>query len=105
MRRRGFVVAGLAVARRAGAGEAAGQNVSFGALWDGYKVGNPYPDPGGGFGDNQCAIRLSVALWRARADLRSFGGAAVTVGGRRVAIRADELAAWLNAARPAVGLS
>jgi hypothetical protein len=48
--------------------------VSIGALWDGYKVGNPYPDPGGGFGDNQCAIRLSVALGRAGADLRSFGG-------------------------------
>jgi hypothetical protein len=102
-RRAGLVVAAAAALAAAWPGGTAfGQSVTFAKLWHGYPVGNPYPDPAGRFGDNQCAIRLSVALRQAGVDMRWFAGMAVVeVGGKPVAIRADELAAWLQLRRPA----
>lgn len=53
------------------------------------------PKPPKGF-ENQCAIKVSVALHAAGVDMKSFRGATVTVDGKRLAIRAEELAAWLK---------
>jgi hypothetical protein len=65
----------------------------------GYPSSKPYVDKSGdppkGF-ENQCAIKVSVALHAAGVDMKSFRGAAVTVDGKRLAIRAEELAAWLK---------
>jgi hypothetical protein len=94
-------------------GKASVQTITFEKLWQNYPLGNPYPDPKGLFGDNQCAVRLSVALHRVGVDMRSFSPAVmapapgrrslgvVEIGGLPVAIRADELAAWLQIHRPA----
>jgi len=85
-----------------GTGKAAAPTpVSFRALWDGYPGSKPYVDaktgdPPKGF-ENQCAIKVSVALRAAGVDLASFRGAHVQVNGKLAAIRAEELAAWLKA--------
>ena len=73
--------------------------LSFDKLWQGYPSSKPYVDKSGdppkGF-ENQCAIKVSVALHAAGVDMKSFRGATVTVDGKRLAIRAEELAAWLK---------
>lgn len=84
---------------------------SFAELWAAYPEGHPsderyaqdvlsdgvviarqgelkYPD--------QCAIKVSVALHRAGVDMAGFRGASTMVDGRRAALRAAELAAWLD---------
>lgn len=83
----------------------------FAAMWQGYPEGHPsderwaddvithgvivahkgelkYPD--------QCAIKVSVALHAAGVDMRNFPGAATLIDGKRAALRAVELAAWLQ---------
>lgn len=90
---------------------AATANPPFAAMWRGYPPGHPsserwqqdvvehgvllarqgelkYPD--------QCAIKLSVALHAAGVDMQRFAGAATIVNGKRAALRAVELAAWLE---------
>jgi hypothetical protein len=52
-------------------------------------------DPPKGF-ENQCAIKVSVAFHGVGYDLRSFTGAAVSLRGKKAAIRAEELARWLQ---------
>jgi hypothetical protein len=47
-----------------------------------------YPD--------QCAIKLSVALHAGGVDMSAYPGAATMIAGKRAALRAAELAAWLN---------
>jgi Type VI secretion system (T6SS), amidase effector protein 4 len=73
--------------------------LSFDKLWQGYPSSKPYVDKSGdppkGF-ENQCAIKVSVALHAAGVDMKSFKGAAVSVDDKRLAIRAEELAAWLK---------
>jgi len=73
--------------------------LSFDKLWQGYPSSKPYVDKSGdppkGF-ENQCAIKVSVALHAAGVDMKSFRGASVTVDDKRLAIRAEELAAWLK---------
>jgi hypothetical protein len=73
--------------------------LTFDKLWQGYPSSKPYVDKSGdppkGF-ENQCAIKVSVALHAAGVDMKSFRGATVTVDGKRLAIRAEELAAWLK---------
>jgi len=73
--------------------------LTFDKLWQGYPSSKPYVDKSGdppkGF-ENQCAIKVSVALQAAGVDMKSFKGAAVAVDDRRLAIRAEELAAWLK---------
>ncbi len=75
-------------------------SLHFAALWAGYPAGTPYVDrktghPPPGF-DNQCAIRLSVALHAAGVPMESFRGAYVLIKSQRAAVRAEELAAWLK---------
>ena len=71
----------------------------FNSLWQGYPSGTPYVDKSGdappGF-DNQCAIKVSVALHEAGFDMRDYKGAFVLINGKRAAIRAEELAGWLK---------
>jgi hypothetical protein len=77
--------------------------LSFEKLWDGYPGSKPYVDaktgdPPKGF-ENQCALKVSVALHAAGVDMRTFDGAHVLLKGRRAAVRAEQLAAWLGRAR------
>lgn len=77
--------------------------VNFVALWAGYPGSPPYLDPKtneppAGY-ENQCAIKVSVALAAAGVSMERFRGAAVAVKGTRAAIRAQELAAWLKRER------
>jgi hypothetical protein len=74
--------------------------VRFSVLWAGYPGSKPYVDPKTGdvpkgF-ENQCAIKVSVALASAGVRLTSFRGASVTVHGDKMALRAEELANWLK---------
>jgi len=73
--------------------------VRFNALWSAYPDGHPsqeknskgellYPD--------QCAIKVSVALHAAGVEMKSFSGASTLINGKRAALRAAELATWLN---------
>lgn len=74
--------------------------VTFSALWEGYPGSKPYKDAKTGEVpkgyENQCAIKVSVALHAAGIAMKSFRGAAVTLGGKNAAIRATEMAAWLK---------
>lgn len=74
--------------------------VKFADLWSGYpKTGTPYLDSRGnvptGY-ENQCAIRVSVSLGGAGLTMKSFKGSAVTVSGKKAAVRAQEMADWLK---------
>jgi len=77
--------------------------VGFKELWEGYPSEMPYVDPRTGNApkgyENQCAIRVSIALHAAKVSLLNFRGAHVMVDNVRAAIRAQELAAWLKAQR------
>lgn len=77
--------------------------VSFSKLWDGYPSAKPYVDPKTGDPpqgyENQCAIKVSVAFHAAGVDLASFRGAHVSIKGKRAAVRAQEMAAWLKSER------
>jgi hypothetical protein len=76
---------------------------AFSKLWASYPSKPPYVDcdgePKKGY-ENQCTIKVSAALIGAGQALDGFSGAAVTVGGARLAIRAEELAAWLRTGAP-----
>jgi hypothetical protein len=79
--------------------------VTFAELWDNYPSGNPYNNPDY---ENQCAIRLSVALHRVGIGMTSFSEKLVrpmskqpSIGriildGKPTATRADEMAQWLK---------
>lgn len=74
--------------------------VKFADLWASYpKTSSPYLDAQGkvptGY-ENQCAIRVSVALGGVGLTMKSFKGASVSVSGKRAAVRAQELADWLK---------
>ncbi len=74
--------------------------VTFAKLWAGYPSSKPYIDkktgnPPKGF-ENQCAIKVSVALHAAGIDLRSFRWDYVLISGKKAAIRAEDLAFWLK---------
>jgi hypothetical protein len=74
--------------------------VKFSDLWSSYPGGQPYKDPKTGNPpkgyENQCAINLSAAIHGAGVEMKSFKGAVVEMGGRRLAIRAEELSTWLK---------
>ena len=85
--------------------------VKFAQLWAAFPSGNPYVDPKTGEPpvgyDNQCAIRVSVAIHGVGIDMKSFTPAYVDVkpgkvigrimlNGKYTATRADELASWLK---------
>lgn len=77
--------------------------VRFANLWAGYPSSKPYVDARTGAVptgyENQCAIKVSIALVAAGEKLTSFRGAAVTVNSEKAAIRAQELAEWLKKER------
>ncbi|PTT84529.1 hypothetical protein DBR42_15020 [Pelomonas sp. HMWF004] len=79
--------------------------ITFRKLWENYPSSHPYVDSKGntpkGF-ENQCAIKVSAALIGAGQALERYQGATVTVGSARMAIRAEELAAWLRSNAPLV---
>jgi type VI secretion system (T6SS) effector Tae4 (amidase) len=73
--------------------------VSFAELWDNYPSGNPYDNPDY---ENQCAIRLSVALHRVGIGMKSFSQklirpmngdkiGRILLDGKPTATRADEM--------------
>ena len=73
--------------------------VKFETLWGAFPDGQPsqeknakgellYPD--------QCAIKISVALHAVGVEMKSFTGAYTFISGKRAALRAEELAAWLD---------
>ena len=75
--------------------------VKFSTLWASYpNTAHPYVDLANGkvpsgF-ENQCAIRVSLAIHGAGIELKSFQGASVNVKGKKAAIRAEQLAVWLK---------
>lgn len=72
----------------------------FSALWNAYPNEKPYVNqktgevPSGY--ENQCAIKVSVALHGAGIDMDMYSGAYVTIKMNRAAVRAEELAKWLR---------
>lgn len=77
------------------------ESVKFAGLWSGYpKTSTPYRDPKTGevpkIYENQCAIRVSVSIHSVGITMKSFKGASLTLEGKKVAIRAQELADWLK---------
>lgn len=74
--------------------------VTFAQLWASYPGGHPYVDPETrkppkGY-ENQCAIKVSMAIHGAGAEMKSFKGAVVELNARKAAIVATQLAAWLR---------
>lgn len=79
------------------------KSIKFRDLWDGYPSEKPYVDPKTGdvpkgF-ENQCAIKVSVALHAATVTLSGFRGAYVFINNEKAATRAQDLAAWLRVQR------
>mgnify|MGYP000238687044 CR=1 FL=1 len=74
--------------------------VKFEALWSSYPGGHPYRDPKTGRVpagyENQCAVNVSAAIHGSGIEMKSFKGATVLVDAKKMAIRAQELAAWLS---------
>jgi Type VI secretion system (T6SS), amidase effector protein 4 len=74
--------------------------ITFSALWDAYPGSKPYRDAKSGkvpeAYENQCAIKVSVALHGVGVAMKSFHGASVELGGKKTAVRATELADWLK---------
>lgn len=84
--------------------------IKFANLWGRYPNTQPYVDPEtdeppAGY-ENQCAIKVSVALQNAGIDMKTFVGATVRLGDkRRVSVRAEELARWLKKQPASSGLA
>ena len=81
----------------------ADRKVTFASLWEAYPSDKPYTDKNGkvpeGY-ENQCAIKVSVALIDSGVPLAGFAGHTVKVRGKPVAARAQELAEWLKNQSP-----
>ncbi len=76
------------------------ESIKFATLWTNYPDDKPYIDqktgnPPKGF-ENQCAIKVSVALHGSGIEMKSFKGASVKIKGRSAAVRAQELSNWLK---------
>lgn len=88
-------------AKRVATAETRQTTVLFSGLWAAYPAGTPYVDantgkPPPGF-ENQCAIRLSVALHRVGVGMDSFRGKGqIRLDGKRTAVLAEELSDWLR---------
>jgi hypothetical protein len=74
--------------------------VTFAKLWASYPSGHPYLDPKTGETppgyENQCAIKVSVAIHGAGIEMKSFHGAVVMMNGLKTAVAATQLANWLK---------
>ncbi|MCX5541828.1 type VI secretion system amidase effector protein Tae4 [Paraburkholderia sp. CNPSo 3076] len=83
--------------------------ISFQELWSAYPdEEDPFRDSKTGevppYADNQCAIRLSIALHNVGVEMKSFRGEGqIRIDGKRTALRASEMAHWLNL-KPFAGL-
>ncbi|MFM0551546.1 type VI secretion system amidase effector protein Tae4 [Paraburkholderia sediminicola] len=81
----------------------------FDELWSAYPdKEDPFVDPKTGkvpsYADNQCAIRLSITLHNVGVEMKSFRGEGqLRIDGKRTALRAHEMADWLNL-QPFAGL-
>lgn len=74
--------------------------VTFAKLWESYPSGHPYIDnktgePPKGY-ENQCAIKVSVAIHGAGIEMKSFKSASVTLNNLKTAVVATQLAEWLK---------
>jgi len=80
---------------------------AFGTLWANHPTnqGDLFPCSNGGASnfDNQCAIRLGIALEKSGVSLKSFRGERCWFGHGHV-LRAQELADWLRHGTVAVGV-
>lgn len=76
------------------------QAVEFAQLWASYPDSAPFVDPKTGKPppgyENQCAIKVSVAIHGVGVEMKSFRGAAEKVNGLPAALLASQLAAWLK---------
>jgi len=85
---------------------AAAVSLTFKDLWDNYPHNEPCINPRTGKKayDDQCAVRLGVALEKSGVDFTRFHGARCEFGprGNGMALRAEELAVWLRT-RPFLG--
>jgi len=77
--------------------------IEFVKLWNAYPDKKPYLDaktgePPSGY-ENQCAIKVSVALHGAGVDMTSFKGRQVLLAGHKAAVGASQLAEWLEKQR------
>ncbi|EKU84616.1 hypothetical protein ABIB42_002221 [Massilia sp. UYP32] len=74
--------------------------VEFSTLWASYPDNPPFVDPRTGKPppgyENQCAIKVSVAIHGVGVEMKSFRGAAEKVNGLPAALLASQLAAWLK---------
>jgi len=72
----------------------------FAKLWESYPSIYPFVDPNTGKPppgyENQCAIKVSVAIHGVGVEMKSFRGAAERVNGLPAALLASQLAAWLK---------
>jgi hypothetical protein len=72
----------------------------FSTLWASYPDSPPFVDPKTGKPppgyENQCAIKVSVAIHGVGVEMKSFRGVAEKVSGLPVALLASQLAAWLK---------
>lgn len=72
----------------------------FVVLWASYPSAYPFVNPKTGKPppgyENQCAIKVSVAIHGIGVQMKSFRGAAEKVNGLPVALLASQLAAWLK---------
>jgi hypothetical protein len=75
--------------------------IKFATLWANYPDEAPYTDsrtgkPPDGY-ENQCAIKVSVALHKSGGEMRSFRGKGrIIVNGKNTAGLAEPLASWLK---------
>jgi len=76
------------------------QAVEFAQLWASYPDSAPFVDPKTGKPppgyENQCAIKVSLAIHGVGVEMKSFRGAAEKVNGLPAALLASQLAAWLK---------
>ena len=75
--------------------------VKFSTLWSNYPDDKPYIDPNTGKPpkgyENQCAIKVSVALQKSGVDMKSFrGNSRILINGKNTAATAEDLASWLK---------
>jgi hypothetical protein len=82
--------------------------ILFSTTWDNYPDDKPYIDsktgkPPKGY-ENQCAIKVSVALHKSGVEMKSFKGKSrILIDGKNTAAAAEDLSAWLKL-RPFCGL-
>ncbi len=75
--------------------------IKFATLWANYPDDKPYIDPKTGNPpknyEDQCAIKVCVALHKSGVEMKSFRGESrILVNGKSTAAQAEDLASWLK---------